>query len=310
MKRVFLLSIAALLTLSLAAVGSQYTPDLPFQEVESAVNARPADFIYIGRNRVHVQSSGDIYNPPLILLHGMGASLYAWDKVAPELRKHFYVISIDLPFHGLTGPAAIGNCQPSQVAQFVFAVMDKLDITKADVAGNSWGGQIALEMARSNSDRVNRVVLIDAAGLDAPPSQAAKMAENPIGRLILTHFTSPFMVRRTLKQTMADPKLVTNDLVAQFVVLNRREGNRAGALNCRRASRLALQNSTNSYASVKQPTLILWGKQDQLIPVANAMRFSRQIPNSSLQIYENAGHLPMQEVASEVAGDMELFLIR
>jgi pimeloyl-ACP methyl ester carboxylesterase len=308
MKRMIALILTAIVTLITGLVISQYTSDLPASEVDAAMNARPTDFIAVGNNRVHIRLSGDAGNPPLILLHGMGASLHAWDQITPDLTKQFRVIAIDLPFHGLTGPANVGKCSPNDVAQFVFAVMDRLDVPTAYLAGNSWGGQIALEMALSRPDRIGGLVLIDAAGLDSPPSQAARLAENPIGRYVLTHLTSPFMVRRTLRQTMYDSTKVTDDLVNQFVLLNRREGNRAGALGCRIASRSALRSTQDAYSQITQPTLIIWGRHDQLIPVANADRFGEQIRDAAKHIYDYTGHLPMQEKPAAVAHDIVKFL--
>jgi pimeloyl-ACP methyl ester carboxylesterase len=295
---------------SLGFISLQYVPDWSASRVEAKFGVTDIDFVTVGNARVHVKQDGDPNGPPIVMLHGMNASLYAWKDFVPEMDSSFQLIQIDAPFHGLTGPVDMQTCAPSELAEFILATLDEIGVDRFTVVGSSWGGRTSLELAMSHPERVEKLVLIGSSGLDAPPSLLTKLSQNWVGRQILTNFTSPLIVARSLRQAFYDDAQVTDALVDQVVSLNRREGNRPGALNCL----LDLQSTTATdaavYSTVSQPTLILWGQEDPWVPVRNGQRFHDAISQSEIIIYEGVGHLPMEEIPARTAQDVSTFMLQ
>jgi pimeloyl-ACP methyl ester carboxylesterase len=116
------------------------------------------------------------------------------------------------------------------------------------------------------------------------------------------------MFESSLKTTLYDPAHVTPTMIDRYWELNRYPGNREATM---RRFALAHNNhpaSREQLAAIKAPTLILWGQEDNLIPVASARWFQQAMPGSRLIIYPHVGHVPMEEVADQSAKDVAAFL--
>lgn len=290
-----------LLIFTALAVGLSHAPDRPVETLVARWAPAPSDFIEIKGQLVHLRDEGPRSDPvPIVLLHGTSASLHTWEGWAKALKVQRRVISFDLPGFGLTGPFA-GQYTPDDYrgdtyARFVVDLLDALQLPRVVLGGNSLGGEIAWRVATLAPDRVERLILVDAAG---PPFTPESM---PIGftamRLpvlgwISQHLTPRELVAESVANVYGDPSRVTPALVDRYYELTLREGNRR-ALN-RRLNQMVIGEDAGRIAQVKQPTLILWGARDRLIPPAVGRDFAQRITGSRLVVLDGLGHVPQEE---------------
>lgn len=261
-----------------------------------------SEFIDIDGMQVHIVRSTKCANTDtaetIVLLHGTSASLHTWQGWTEALSAEYCVVSMDLPGFGLTGPFVNKTTEytSANYASFVIEVLDKLNLDKVILAGNSLGGKIAWRMAALYPERVSKLILVNAVGYPATPKSIPigfRLASYPALKPILRNILPRNVVKKSIKSVYADDSQVDEMLVDRYYDLSLRAGNR-GALS----DRLREFDNVEDQAQIKQlalPTLIMWGAKDDLIPVENAELFHRDIANSQLKIFDNLGHVPHEE---------------
>jgi pimeloyl-ACP methyl ester carboxylesterase len=287
-------------------------PDIPFATLEAKYAQADSHFVDLpGGYRAHYRENGDPNAPLLVLLHGFADSFTTWDGWVRELQPQFHIISLDFPGHGLTRAPAGSTLSGAGLADFVDAFAAKLALPKFAVAGNSMGGGAAWELAVRHPDRVNALILVDAAGFanDKPPGDeplAFKILRYPIGRKFLSKIDNKPLIDRGLKADVYDKSLITPSLVDRFAEFQRAPGHRDILMSVSLG-----QNgpaTSELLATVKVPTLILWGESDPLIEPAAAKKFAAAISGSRLITYPQVGHLPQLEIPQRTAADVAAFL--
>ena len=254
-------------------------------------------------------SAGEVYlelwgpegGRPVVLIHGFGASLYSWRKVAPELgAAGFRVLALDLPGFGYSErPVEAAAYTPEAQAALVAEVLDLLtgDLGPGpvDVVGHSFGGGVALVLAATRPERVRSLVLTDST---LPTFSRARRADLPFYRplvylLIRTVGLRRAFVRAALERSFHDDSLVTRDLVAAYRSRLLLRGP-AGAYRSLTApiprSRLAVD-----LAQIDRPALVAWGADDALIPLSAGRAAAERLPDSRFVGLPNCGHIPMEE---------------
>lgn len=267
--------IAVVLLLSAGMVAATWEPDRSVEELRERWAPPPSQFIEVGGQFVHLRDEGPRQDPtPIVLLHGTSASLHTWDGWVAELSQTRRVIRFDLPGFGLTGPAADGNYSLAAYVDFVIDVMDTLGIERFVLAGNSLGGSIAWRTTAAHPQRIEKLILVDSGGY---PFEAESMplafviSQTPLLNRIM-EFTLPrSAVESSVRDVYGDPSRVTPELVDRYFDLSLREGNR-GALR-ERFAQLEYQDQSALVQTIQQPTLVIWGAQDRLIPPSIARRF-------------------------------------
>jgi pimeloyl-ACP methyl ester carboxylesterase len=245
--------------------------------------------------------------PTLVLLHGLASSIYTWADVIPALAEDHDVVAVDLP--GFGGSDIPEELSSSVYPATVLALMDRLGISRATLVGNSLGGSVAVVLAARHPERVRRLVLIDAAGFNLDPSRRplilrligfapvpAALDALPIRRRVVT---------AALRQVFHERSRVTPEKVEEYLAPLARPG-----------ATEAIRSLLNQPASfglpalvreVRVPTLIIWGRNDRWVPVADADRFASAIPAGRKVVLEECGHLPQEERPAEVARLLEEF---
>jgi pimeloyl-ACP methyl ester carboxylesterase len=291
-------------------VGLSYAPDRPVQALVARWAPPPSDFIELDGQLVHLRDEGPRDDPlPIVLLHGTSASLHTWEGWAAALRARHRVISFDLPGFGLTGPRADGDYRGDTYAQFVLRLMDTLKVQRFVLAGNSLGGEIAWRTAVLAPHRVARLVLVDAAGYPFTPEHLPlgfRLARLPGAGLLIGHLTPRSLVERSVRDVYGDPSKVTPELVDRYYELSLREGNRQALVQ--RFQQLQHGEDAGRIATLRMPTLVLWGGRDRLVPPDNAQRFARDIPGSRLVVFDDLGHVPQEEDPQRTVKAVEAFL--
>lgn len=167
---------------------------------------------------------------------------------------------------------------------------------------------IAWNYAAAHPNAVRRLILLDAAGYpvaEAPGALGFTLARIPILNQVLTLITPKFLVRKSLEDVYGNKTGVTEALVTQYHDMTCREGNRTALI-----ARLNTNQSidTTLVQQLQTPTLIIWGDQDQLIPVEHGHKFQRDLPQNELIVLEGVGHVPMEEKPEAVVKAVVSFL--
>lgn len=301
--RIVLLVLAAV---GVAAAVALHRPDVPVEELKAEFTDETSRFLELEGMEVHYKDEGE--GPALVLLHGTSSSLHTWDGWADELSSDFRVVRLDFPGFGLTGPDPTDDYSIERRVELLAAFLDALGIERTHLAGNSLGGLIAWQFAARRPERVERLILLDAAGYrdDGGGFTVFDLVGIPGLGPFLTKRTPRALVAAGVEQSYADPALVTPELVDRYDRLLLRAGNRE-ALLAMLTSRAP--SDEERIRTVRQPTLVMWGRQDRLIPVAMAERFARDLPRAEVVIYDGVGHVPMEEIPERSARDARKFLL-
>jgi pimeloyl-ACP methyl ester carboxylesterase len=284
-----------------------YAPELTVAELKAEYTNAESEFVDLGGGLiVHMRDEGPTNAPAIILLHGSNASLHTWDDWTNALKGQYRIIRYDQAGHGLTGPHP-KNCYTIVCYTDVVArVAANRGLTKFTLGGNSMGGGISYAFAREKPEMLNGLILIDPSG--APEAKKAdlpigfKIARMPALRGLTSIITPRSIIETSLKQTVSDPKLVTDAKVDLYWKMLRRTGNReATAL---RFAEYANRKPAEPVLRADLPALIQWGDQDKLINVGAVPWFEAQFPIHTTKIYKGIGHLPMEEVPAQSAKDV------
>ena len=136
--------------------------DIPVEELKKKYTNEASEFVEVQGMQVHYRDEGE--GDVIVLLHGTGASLHTWEPWTRELKKFYRVIRLDLPAYGLTGPHPEGKYQMDNYVAFLQEFLQKKDIQKFCLGGNSFGGGVSWEYALKYPDEVEKLILVDASG--------------------------------------------------------------------------------------------------------------------------------------------------
>lgn len=275
--------------------------DKSVDELKSQYAPAPSAFMDIEGMKVHYRDEGDpMDSVPLVLIHGTGSSLHTFDAWTAALKSQKRIVRMDLPAFGLTGPFPNQDYSIDHYATFIEAFLTSQGINRCILAGNSLGGQIAWQFTLKYPNRVEELVLIDAAGY--PLNSISKpiafvLAQKKGWNKLLTFITPRFLAKKSVESVYADKTKVTEDLVDRYFDLTLRTGNRQALVD--RMTSVYDTSQLPMIRTIQQRTLILWGEQDELIPLSNATRFHADLPNDTLIILPHVGHVPMEESPNE-----------
>ncbi len=275
--------------------------DRPVEALKTRYAQAPSEFTDVMGMQVHYRDEGNPQDSlPVVLIHGTGSSLHTFDAWTAILKENRRVVRMDLPGFGLTGPFPDRNYSMDRYVDFIEAFLTARGIQSCVLGGNSLGGQVAWNVALKYPDRVAKLVLVDAAGYPGKSTSvplAFRIARTPVLNKVLTFITPRFVVTSSVENVYADRSKVTEALVDRYFDLSLRSGNRQALVD---RMQMPLDSSrVRQINTITQPTLILWGAEDGLIPVENAYRFHEDLPNDTLVILEHSGHVPMEENPEE-----------
>ncbi len=303
---------ALLLLGIIALVVAFYRPDLSLDTLKTRYANADSQFVQIGPISVHYRDVGPRGAQVLVLLHGANASLHTWQGWIDRLKGQFRVISLDLPGYGLTDAwpeGRPGDYHLAGYSAFLDRFVEALQLNKFALAGNSLGGGVAWTYAARHPERVTKLILVDALAYpqESPLKGPAQIADIPVLGDVLLYVAPRSIVADNLRSTYGDPSKVTDALIDRYRDLLRHQGNREVMLmRLRRPDKF----DSAGLKTLTMPVLILWGGRDSWIPVANAFRLQNDIADSDLQIFEKAGHVPMEEIPDETAAAARAFLLK
>ncbi len=304
----------AILCVAAAALSACARPELAWPQLESRYGSPASRYLEVaGGVRVHYRDQGNRAGRAVVLVHGFAASLHAWEPWVERLSADYRVVTLDLAGHGLSRtPDGYRISTGGQVA-IINAVTRSLGVERFVLGGNSMGGAVAWSYALAHPDRLQGLVLVDAAGWPVEGKRegsplAFRLLSNPAGRAVLKSIDLRPLAERGLKSAYVDEALVTEALVDRYVNMALAPGRRELILNSQSGPREPVTRAT--FAKIKTPTLVMTGEADKVIPAAASRGLAGAIPGAKLITYPGVGHVPMEQIPDLSARDLKAFLER
>jgi pimeloyl-ACP methyl ester carboxylesterase len=244
----------------------------------------------------------------ILFIHGLGSSADRWLDIpdALSLNQDLHAIAIDLPGFGLSDKPVNIDYTIEEFIKVVASFIRSVGIEKASIVGHSLGGYIAAQLAIEHRNLVDKLVLIDSSGMLEGPT--------PLLLQYLEAATKPSrqVVREVFEQLVANPIRIPDVLVDGFIYRIAQPG----ALH---AFKSAFDNSVYTQIGIEKlkrigesrvPTMVMWGMQDNLIPLKYFRVFQEAIMASEVVIVQDAGHAPFAEKPAIVSELLRKFLCK
>lgn len=280
--------------------------DVEWQEHRERLHhAEKSRFVEIEGVRVHYQEAGAGDAPAVLLIHGFCASNFVWNEtLVPLAEAGFRVIAPDLIGFGFSGKPHGGEYTIETQARMIIGLMDALGIERATFVGSSYGGAISAVCALDYAERVERLVLVGSVSNDEIVRRPLmRFAATPlVGELIApVLLEARQFVKQRLRTTYAAQNghlLSDTRVAAHRLPLRAAATHRAILRTIRGWSATRIEREA---ASIQKPTLLVWGAQDDAVPVHHGERLHKSIKDSRLFVFPNCGHLPQEERPQEFA---------
>lgn len=267
----------------------------------------PSRFVETPVARFHYVQAGS--GSPVVLVSPGAAWVVAWRHQLRVLSENHTVYVVDLPGQGYTelkNPDDL-RWNLAGMTGALGSFMDAVHVKRAAVAGNSWSGGWALSFAQRHPDRVSKLMLLDSSGLDVRDPWQWEILKYPVvGELLTNLFTTKATVRDAAENSLVHKNLVTRELVNEWwAPMTFRDNLRSNYL-LERGLDWGLTERT--MPETRTPTLVLWGKEDKVLPAWHAERFGELLPNAEVRVLGGCGHALEYDCPGRVNDSMEDFL--
>ncbi|MBY6035021.1 alpha/beta hydrolase [Fictibacillus nanhaiensis] len=243
----------------------------------------------------------------IVLVHGFLSSTISFRQLLPFLTKNYKVIALDLPGFGQSEKSTSFIYRLCNYGQLIIDFLDKLNIQDAILIGHSMGGQVCMHAAKKAPNRINKLILLGCCSYVKRASRSLIACSYlPLFTWGVRSWIQKKDIKKNLLDVLHDSKLVTQELIdgyskpiseAAFInslirLLRHREGDM----------------SSEELEDIKQPILMLWGKEDKVMPVKTGYRLKHDLPHAELIVYEKCGHLLMEEKPQEISAEIISFI--
>jgi 2-hydroxy-6-oxonona-2,4-dienedioate hydrolase len=249
--------------------------------------------------KIHYVEAGS--GPVIVLLHGLGGNTTNWVfNIAPLAQKYRVIVPDQIGFGQSDKPLI--NYRIATYVDFLDRFLKELKVERASLVGNSMGGWVAAAYAIAHPEKVERIVLVDAAGLAFAPdfdtTQLIKL--NPSTREGMKELVSRVFYNKLVFMSDA---FIDASMAAR---INAGDGHTIRSIT---ESIIRREDFLDGHLSlIKQPTLIIWGREDGLLPLSDGQRFQKEVPNSQLIVFDQCGHVPQIEKAADFNSALLKFL--
>ncbi len=238
---------------------------------------------------------------PVLLIHGFGTSTYTWRHIAPELALTHKVIAVDLKGFGQSDKPFDGRYSEFDQAELLAQLIEDLDLRNLTIVGHSFGGGIALLLALENDSRlegrISKLVLLDSIAYPQHIPVFFRLLDVPfVSHLGLRMVPPTVQTRVALRIAYFDDSKIDPDEVETYAApLKTAAGKHAIIYSARQIMPDDLDEIAERYKSITLPTLILWCDHDRIVPLEIGLKLRRTLPNSSLRLVQDCGHMPQEE---------------
>jgi pimeloyl-ACP methyl ester carboxylesterase len=242
---------------------------------------------------------------PLLCIHGFGASSYSWRNFIEPFAKDYQLILIDLKGCGKSPKPLDDKYSTQDHADLLFQFILEHELRNLTLIGNSFGGALSLLLSimlfdAGESARLKSLVLIDAGAYKEFIPAYLKLLSVPLINLGVYLAPSRFAVRAILRKAYYDPSKITAEQIEAYTAPIAAPGGKHALRET--GSQLVPANFdelVKRYKDIKAPALIVWGRQDKIIPLKVGELLNRDLANSTLKIIEECGHAPQEERPEE-----------
>lgn len=250
----------------------------------------------VGQVRIHYYAGGS--GTPVVLVHGLGGRAEDWANLMPRLvRDHHSVYALDLPGYGRSAWPRQASYSIREETNDVEAFLDRMHLARTDLGGWSMGGWITMQVALDQPQRIRRLMIFDSAGITFPMDWDASLFEpdTPEKLTALDDLLMPHPPRHV-------PGFVERNIFAYV-------GRHGWVVRRNMDAMLTRQDLLDGKLSaIRMPMLIVWGKQDRLIPLSVGQQIHSAVPQSELEILDGCGHLAPAQCSGRVAPVVNGFL--
>src|ERR1051326_1457098 len=264
-------------------------------------------YLQVGGVKARISEGGS--GVPLLLIHGLGGPR-TWQRVLEPLSQRFHLMAVDLPGFGETECQA-GSYSTGEYAGFLLELLERVEAPKVVLCGISWGGEVAVRVADLNPGRVERLILLCSSGFRRRPFAASQ----PFRRLVSAFLSGvvfrsrgmvDFFSRRSYYSIVSRPP----ELCDQFIADLERPGRKAAWSHALLSALKGDPEFKSRVSRLSMPLLVVWGKNDAIVPVRHALEFQRQRPDLTLELFSECGHSIPLEKPRELVRVLEMFITR
>ncbi len=282
----------------LLALGCHLSPAPPATLIQDWGQQQTFDYHGI---KINYYEAGQ--GPPLILLHGIGACAYTWRYLMPPLAEQHRVFTLDLKGHGFSDKPEDGHYAVSDQAEMVADFIRRRDLHDLVIMGHSMGGAVTLmtylKLRETDPGRIQKLVLIDSPGYPQKYPWFIRMTKVPGLNTALSKGLPPrFAAALCLKKCYYNKDAVTEEQIDTYSGFGSLPG--AAAAVSQTARQLVpkgkdMEALIAQYQTIQAPVLIIWGREDEVVPLSVGENFKRDIPGAELVVIPHCGHIPLEE---------------
>src|SRR5262245_14546351 len=239
--------------------------------------------------------------PPVLLLHGFGASTFTWRHVVPDLAQTHRVIAVDLKGFGQSDKPFDERYSVSDQAELLAQFIEDKDLRDLTVVGHSFGGGVALRLALDANarlgGRISRLVLLDSIAYQQQIPVFFRLLDVPLVSQVGVRMVPPSVQTRVALQIAYhdDSKIDPEEIEIYAAPLKTAAGKHAIVQSARQIVPPDIDTLPDRFKTIALPTLILWCDHDRIVPLEIGIKLRRTLPNSTLRLVEGCGHMPQEE---------------
>ncbi|WP_203141071.1 alpha/beta fold hydrolase [Marinobacter mangrovi] len=282
--------------------------DIPMPYLEERYENDQSRFMDVNGYHIHYRDQGQ--GDTIILLHGIFSALQTWDGWVDELSRTHRVITLDMPGYGMTGaPENPDDFDEANIVNTFAKFVERLDLDTFTLAGNSLGGFVAASYAAQYANRVDRLILLDPFGYPQDTPWLLDLGTSFPIQFLGQYVQPPVIITMTLRWAYGDPRRMKEKDVRRYVQMSQRPGARPIYMKTLEMVEERAENDAPlPFYRITAPTLLMWGEDDDWVPLELAQRWLDDLPNARLVTYPGVGHIPMEEVPEDTLKDAERFL--
>jgi pimeloyl-ACP methyl ester carboxylesterase len=263
---------------------------------------------------LHVEEQGA--GPPVVLLHGLGGSGYSFRHIVGALARGHRVITLDLKGFGASDKPMDNAYQPADQARLVAAFLRQRQLHGVALIGHSFGGTVALltalDLNRFEPGRIRRLVLMNVPAFPQVLPRAHRFLATPVLPYVALALVPPILNTRAMLQTVrrTTPPPTDVDAIAYAEPLYDAGGRHALIATATAMAATDGRDVIPFYRSIRQPTQLIWCRQDPTVPLSSGERLARMLPNAQLNVLDHCDHAPAEEQPLATQAIIRAFLAR
>jgi pimeloyl-ACP methyl ester carboxylesterase len=260
-------------------------------------------FVPVKGREIHYTRHGQ--GGPIVLIHGFAGSTYTWRELIPLLARDYTVYAVDLLGFGLSDKPGDGDYSLPDQGKLIADFIAALKLRKPTLVGHSMGGVVAALAAVQSPESVGRLVLIDAGFYHGGPPELLKHLFFPFDVAAAKWFYTKGVRGKSLRRSYYNQSLITDDLVDNYLKPAGTPGAVAAVAGMNKYGGVRYEDLC---VGIRIPTLLVWGREDTIVPLADAERIREEIAGSVLTVIDEAGHMVHEERPREVAAAIRAFM--